>query len=46
MPHRPVIRENNFTNKVIIVFDASSKDKNTNYLNDYLFSSLNLNLIS
>ena len=38
LPHRAVIRENNETTKLRIVFDASSKAKGEHCLNDILYS--------
>ncbi|XP_054709007.1 uncharacterized protein LOC129218706 [Uloborus diversus] len=43
MPHRPVVREDKVTSKVRMVFDASSKEKHLNSLNDCLFPGPNLN---
>ncbi|GFQ83310.1 transposable element Tcb2 transposase [Trichonephila clavata] len=42
MPHQAVIRPEKETSRVRIVFDASSKGKNSKSLNDLLFSEPNL----
>ncbi|GFX17276.1 integrase catalytic domain-containing protein [Trichonephila clavipes] len=42
MPHQAVIRPDKETSRVRIVFDASSKGKNSESLNDLLFSGPNL----
>ncbi|GFX96418.1 transposable element Tcb2 transposase [Trichonephila clavipes] len=42
MPHQAVIRPDKETSRVKIVFDASSKGKNSESLNDLLFSGPNL----
>ncbi|GFR33132.1 transposable element Tcb2 transposase [Trichonephila clavata] len=42
MPHQAVIRPEKETSRVRIVFDASSKGKNSKSLNDLLFSGPNL----
>ncbi|XP_064482892.1 uncharacterized protein LOC135395725 [Ornithodoros turicata] len=44
MPHQAVLRETSSTTKLRVVFDCSSSNGSTKYLNDCLEVGLNLNL--
>ena len=43
LPHREVVKDQSFTTKVWIVFDASARLKQQPYLNDILYKGLHLN---